>query len=58
MLLKQLIENENRKKPVRDDSLVELLKQQHDVELSRRTIAKYRAELGIPTASLRDEKRY
>ena len=45
--LKELIEQENRRCPFSDQKLSELLKEK-GVEISRRTVAKYREELGIP----------
>lgn len=48
--LKKLIDGENTKKPLSDQKLSELLAAK-GVELSRRTVAKYREELGIPATS-------
>ena len=45
--LKELTEQENRRCPFSDQKLSELLKEK-GVEISRRTVAKYREELGIP----------
>lgn len=45
--LKELIKQENKKRPFSDQKLSDLLKER-GVELSRRTVAKYREELGIP----------
>jgi RNA polymerase sigma-54 factor len=46
-LLKKLIANEDKKKPLSDQKLSALM-EQDGVMLSRRTVAKYRDELGIP----------
>lgn len=54
-LLKKLIDDEDKQKPLSDEKLRQLLQQQ-GIELSRRTVAKYRSELEIPGASGR--KRY
>ena len=54
-LLKQLINNENKKKPLSDQKLLELICSQENLELSRRTIAKYREELQISSSSKRKE---
>lgn len=48
------VENENKKKPLTDDQLVETLASKGYV-IARRTIAKYRDQLGIPKARLRKE---
>ncbi|MDP2173911.1 MAG: RNA polymerase factor sigma-54 [Candidatus Cloacimonadaceae bacterium] len=47
-----LVENENRRKPLSDQDLVELLKGD-GLNISRRIIAKYRFELGILNSRLR-----
>ncbi|TCS81771.1 RNA polymerase factor sigma-54 [Tepidibacillus fermentans] len=53
--LQELIENEDKRKPYSDQKLTELLNQK-GVEISRRTVAKYREELEIPSSAKR--KRY
>lgn len=53
-ILAELVENENKKKPLADDKLSELLKER-GYPVARRTIAKYREQLGIPVARLRKE---
>ena len=53
-ILEELISKENKKKPLADISLSSLLKQR-GYPLARRTVAKYREQLGIPVASLRKE---
>lgn len=50
-LLKQLIDNEGDK-ILSDDALVELMAA-HSIKIARRTIAKYREEMGIPTSAQR-----
>ncbi len=53
-LLQSCIDNEDKKNPLADDKLCELLKE-HGYTIARRTIAKYREQLGIPVARLRKE---
>ncbi len=53
-ILKACIEKENKLKPLTDDALVRELKNK-GYEVARRTIAKYREQLGIPVARLRKE---
>lgn len=48
--LRTLIDGENKKKPLSDQKLCELLAAQ-GVQLSRRTVAKYRDEMGIPSTA-------
>lgn len=50
--LKDIVASENPDSPYIDDQLVEMMKQR-GFECSRRTISKYRALLGIPTAKMR-----
>ncbi|SMC56360.1 RNA polymerase factor sigma-54 [Papillibacter cinnamivorans] len=52
--IKKLIEEENKKKPLSDRKLSELLLQD-GLEISRRTVAKYRDELGIPSTAGRKQ---
>ena len=50
--LKQIIEGEDPRQPLTDDQLTEELSQQ-GYDIARRTTAKYRQQLGLPTARLR-----
>lgn len=52
--LKAIIGDEDKDKPLNDDEIVEKLKEQ-GIELARRTVAKYRKILNIPTARQRRE---
>lgn len=51
--LSKLIEKENKLKPFSDQELVSLLERNESIKVSRRTIAKYRDQLGIPASSRR-----
>ncbi len=51
-LIRQLVEAEERKKPLSDSKIAELLGQQ-GIVVARRTIAKYRESLNIPPVSQR-----
>lgn len=53
-ILKECIENEDKKKPLTDDKLCEILKEKGYV-IARRTVAKYREQMNIPIARLRKE---
>lgn len=48
--IKEVIDNEDKKKPLSDQKITNLLKDK-GIEISRRTVAKYRSELNIPDAS-------
>ena len=50
--IKEIIDNENHKKPYSDQQIVDLLKDKGTI-ISRRTVAKYRDELNIPSSTLR-----
>jgi DNA-directed RNA polymerase specialized sigma subunit, sigma54 homolog len=47
-----MISEEPPKKPLSDNAISELLAEQ-GIQVARRTVAKYRDELKIPTATLR-----
>lgn len=51
-ILRDLIDGENKRKPLSDDALSELLKEK-GYPVARRTVAKYRDQMGIPVARLR-----
>lgn len=50
--LKEIIEHEDKKNPLSDEKLVAIMKEK-GFPIARRTIAKYREQLGIPVARLR-----
>lgn len=52
--IKEIIEKENKKSPLSDDRIAEMLNQE-GIHVARRTIAKYREHLKIPIARLRKE---
>ena len=51
-LLRQLIDDEDKRNPLSDEQLSALMRE-HGVSISRRTVSKYRDEMNIPTAALR-----
>lgn len=51
-ILKECIDSEDKKKPLTDDELTDLLKEK-GYPIARRTVAKYRQQMGIPVARLR-----
>jgi RNA polymerase sigma-54 factor len=53
-ILQDCIENEQKRRPLTDESLTEIL-QQKGYQIARRTVAKYREQLNIPVARLRRE---
>lgn len=49
----KLVEQEDKYKPLSDQKIANLLKEAEGMVVSRRTVAKYRDELGIPSSSKR-----
>ena len=52
--LRDLLEKENKRQPLNDEQLSELLDEK-GYHIARRTVAKYREQLGVPVARLRRE---
>lgn len=53
-ILETLLEKEDKRKPLTDDKLAEMLKEK-GYPIARRTVAKYREQLDIPVARLRKQ---
>jgi RNA polymerase sigma-54 factor len=53
-ILQDCIENEEKRRPLTDERLTEIL-QDKGYQIARRTVAKYREQLNIPVARLRKE---
>jgi len=53
-ILQDCVDNEEKRKPLNDDALADVLKQKGYL-IARRTVAKYREQLNIPVARLRKE---
>lgn len=53
-ILQDCIENEEKRRPLTDERLTEIL-QEKGYQIARRTVAKYREQLNIPVARLRKE---
>ncbi len=53
-ILQDCIEGEDKRKPLTDDKLSAILKEK-GYQIARRTVAKYREQLGLPVARLRKE---
>lgn len=52
--LQEVIDQEDKSKPLSDDALAKAL-EDRGIEIARRTVAKYRGQLGIPSARLRKQ---
>jgi RNA polymerase, sigma 54 subunit, RpoN/SigL len=53
--IKKLIENEDKSNPLSDDEIVEILSREN-IQIARRTIAKYRGQMNIPPSHIRKKK--
>ena len=53
-IMKEHIDGEDKRKPLTDEELASILKEKGYI-IARRTVAKYREQLGIPVARLRKE---
>ncbi|MEL6178724.1 MAG: RNA polymerase factor sigma-54 [Myxococcota bacterium] len=51
--IKKIIDGENPKKPLSDSKIVKLLREEHNINIARRTVAKYREMLGILSSTKR-----
>lgn len=56
-MIREYIENEDKNSPFSDQKLADELKEKEGMKLSRRTVAKYRNEMNIPS-SIKRKKRY
>ena len=54
VVLREIIDNENKQKPLSDDALAKVRKEK-GFPIARRTVAKYREQLNLPVARLRKE---
>lgn len=52
-LISELIAAENKEQPLSDEDLAGILLKQSGIKLARRTVAKYREELKLPSSTLR-----
>jgi RNA polymerase sigma-54 factor len=53
--IREIIDAEDKKNPLSDLEIVRTLKDQHRIAAARRTIAKYREEMNIPSSRLRKQ---
>lgn len=51
--IKELVDSEDKAKPLRDQEIADLLKESEKTPIARRTVAKYREMLKVPPASRR-----
>ncbi len=55
-MIQELIEKEDKSKPLSDQAIVNILKEK-GIKIARRTVTKYREELGIPDSRTRRKKK-
>ena len=53
-MIQDLVANEDPHHPLSDQKIVDLLTAK-EIKISRRTVAKYRSQLGIPSSSKRKQ---
>jgi RNA polymerase sigma-54 factor len=53
--IREILETEDKKNPLSDLEIVRILKDKHRITAARRTIAKYREEMGVPSSRLRKQ---
>jgi RNA polymerase sigma-54 factor len=53
--IRQIIQNEDPKKPYSDDKISQLLKEEHQIHIARRTVAKYREMLRVLPSNKRKQ---
>ncbi|MFU2208288.1 RNA polymerase factor sigma-54 [Solidesulfovibrio sp. C21] len=54
-MIKRIIAGENAKKPISDEAIADMLKEELQINIARRTVAKYRTAMGIESSSKRKE---
>ena len=54
--IKEIIDSEDKKKPFSDSAIAKILKEKYGIKIARRTVTKYREELGIPSIRERKQK--
>ncbi|MGE4505607.1 MAG: RNA polymerase factor sigma-54 [Desulfovibrionaceae bacterium] len=54
-IIKRIIDEEDPKKPLSDEVIADMLKERLEVNIARRTVAKYRTALDIPSSSKRKQ---
>ena len=52
--MKEVVDEEDKAKPLSDEAISKALKSR-GIDIARRTVAKYRDQLGIPSARLRKQ---
>jgi RNA polymerase sigma-54 factor len=52
-IIKRIIGTENAKKPISDEAIADMLKDELQINIARRTVAKYRTAMGIESSSKR-----
>jgi len=53
--IREILDGEDKKNPLSDLEIVRILKDKYHITAARRTIAKYREEMGVPSSRLRKQ---
>ncbi len=54
-MIRRMIDDEDGRKPLSDQAIANVLSKEHNIEIARRTVAKYRDQMRIPSARLRKD---
>ncbi len=54
-MVRKIIDEEDKHKPLSDQKIADLLKKEHNIDVARRTVTKYREAMGILKAGMRKE---
>ena len=54
-MIKRIISGEDAKRPISDEAIADMLKDELQINIARRTVAKYRTAMGIESSSKRKE---
>ena len=53
--IKEIVDHEDKKKPLSDEDIMSILNERFKIDIKRRTVAKYREKLNIPSSRQRKE---
>ncbi len=53
--IKEIVEDEDKKRPLSDDRIMKILEENFNISIKRRTVAKYREKMNIPSSRQRKE---
>ncbi len=54
--IKEIIDKEDKTRPLSDEEIADIMSREYNISIKRRTVAKYREEMGIPSSRKRRKK--